>query len=800
MISGAATASRRCARRFDAAGVRCHAADGLARVPLAAAGADARRRSNARPRARAVSRRRSCAWSRTSPAASPRRRAHARRVLAPARARAGALRRRRRGAARAEAATCFVEIGPHPDAARLRGATLGDDAPDCGGHRCARAATTGREMLEALAALYRAGVAVDWRGVDAGVRAAHRRRADLPVPARAVLVPGAPRRGRRRPPRRAPAIRCSAAPAQRRRARRCSSRRCRADAPAFVRQHRVQGTSCCRPRPTSSTLLAAARSCSAQRCRRRRRDDARGAVLAATDGAPRVACSSLHAGPRRRRGVAVAISSARAAATAPWIDHLTRHLAARPRSPRRSGASLDAAARARCTEPVATDDVLRRASRDLGLDFGAGVPVAAAAWRGGAARRWARWRSSRAARPRRRALRHASGAARRLPAGAVGGASADEPTTPLYLPVGIGRLRAAPAPARTRCLSHVRLRAGGGTRRGAPTCASTTSDGTLLAEIDDVQLQPVAAGALARLGDAGSTTALHECGVAQRAAERATPGARRQRRWPRSADRAVAGHRQAAQLDALRRLPAAARCLCADHVVRALQRLGWSPRARRARARRRRSRPPRRVPARHRACSRGCSTILAEERPADARGRRVRGARPWPAPAIREPDTSTRLRAPCPGGAAPSSSSPRAWRASWPRRCAASATPPQLLFPGGSLETAERLYRDSPTARFYNGLVAERAGRGGDRPRARPLRDPRTRRRHRRHHGARAAAAAAPGVEYTFTDIGPLFVARARERFAAHAVHALRHARPRARSAGAGLRRRQLRRRRSPPT
>ena len=31
----------------------------------------------------------------------------------------------------------------------------------------------------------------------------------------------------------------------------------------------------------------------------------------------------------------------------------------------------------------------------------------------------------------------------------------------------------------------------------------------------------------------------------------------------------------------------------------------------------------------------------------------------------------------------------------------------QLLFPGGSLDTAERLYRDTPTARFFNGLMAE---------------------------------------------------------------------------------------------
>ena len=94
--------------------------------------------------------------------------------------------------------------------------------------------------------------------------------------------------------------------------------------------------------------------------------------------------------------------------------------------------------------------------------------------------------------------------------------------------------------------------------------------------------------------------------------------------------------------------------------------------------------------------------------------------------------------------------------------------PMQLLFPGGSLATAERLYRDSPTARFWNGLAAEvlaqaaPSGRGGA---GRPIRILEV--------GAGTGGTTAhvlprlaeAGVEYTFTDVGPLFVARARERF-----------------------------------
>ena len=92
-----------------------------------------------------------------------------------------------------------------------------------------------------------------------------------------------------------------------------------------------------------------------------------------------------------------------------------------------------------------------------------------------------------------------------------------------------------------------------------------------------------------------------------------------------------------------------------------------------------------------------------------------------------------------------------------------------LLFPAGSLETAERLYRDSPTARFYNSVVADVLAAAADRPHARPLRIIEL--------GAGTGGTtshvlprvAAAGVEYTYTDIGALFVARARERFADHA-------------------------------
>ena len=99
--------------------------------------------------------------------------------------------------------------------------------------------------------------------------------------------------------------------------------------------------------------------------------------------------------------------------------------------------------------------------------------------------------------------------------------------------------------------------------------------------------------------------------------------------------------------------------------------------------------------------------------------------------------------------------------------------PLALLFPGGSLADTERLYRDSPPAQAYNGLVARlvaavAAARGGEAA-TRPLRV--------LEIGAgtgsttayvlpRLAEVATPGVlQYTFTDVSPLFLNRARDKF-----------------------------------
>ncbi|MBP7570508.1 MAG: SDR family NAD(P)-dependent oxidoreductase, partial [Acidobacteria bacterium] len=88
-----------------------------------------------------------------------------------------------------------------------------------------------------------------------------------------------------------------------------------------------------------------------------------------------------------------------------------------------------------------------------------------------------------------------------------------------------------------------------------------------------------------------------------------------------------------------------------------------------------------------------------------------------------------------------------------------------LLFPGGSFDAAERMYRDSPGARAFNALVREAAafcvaGAGGRRLRVLEV------------GGGTAATTshvlpALPDdrVEYVFSDLSPAFTRRAEERF-----------------------------------
>jgi microcystin synthetase protein McyG len=92
--------------------------------------------------------------------------------------------------------------------------------------------------------------------------------------------------------------------------------------------------------------------------------------------------------------------------------------------------------------------------------------------------------------------------------------------------------------------------------------------------------------------------------------------------------------------------------------------------------------------------------------------------------------------------------------------------PLELLFPGGSLETPEKLYQESPLAHAYNGLVQEAFSKALENlPAGRPLRV--------LEIGAGTGGTTAyvlpklpsEQIHYTYTDISPAFLAKARDKF-----------------------------------
>ncbi len=111
------------------------------------------------------------------------------------------------------------------------------------------------------------------------------------------------------------------------------------------------------------------------------------------------------------------------------------------------------------------------------------------------------------------------------------------------------------------------------------------------------------------------------------------------------------------------------------------------------------------------------------------------------------------------------------------RRCAqelaevlrGEADPLQLLFPGGSLADTERLYQNSPASRTYNSVLAALVERIPGGTSTRPFRV--------LEIGAGTGGttsyvlpvlAKRPGLEYTYTDVSPLFLNKAREKFGAY--------------------------------
>ncbi|MFO1456197.1 MAG: SDR family NAD(P)-dependent oxidoreductase [Steroidobacteraceae bacterium] len=334
----------------------------------------------------------------------------------------------------------------------------------------------------------------------------------------------------------------------------------------------------------------------------------------------------------------------------------------------------------------------------------------------------------------------------------------------LFLPFSVGRY-ACRTLIGNRCHAYARLRPATGTATRQADVLVFDPDGRLVAELDDLRLKRVQAQALDRLGQRSLDDALYELRWLETTAPGAVTGAA-----PVALEAVRAGAMQAlpaltraAGLDAYDAFLPTLDRFCLELVVDALRRLGWQPAI------------GERVSAgallqqlhilpRHARLLTRLLEILSEG------GLLLVDGSHWVlAQSLEGPVTGLErdaLIASCPAAAAEVEMTARAG-AKFAEALRGEVDPLQLLFPGGTLDTAERLYRDTVPARIFNGLVADAvAALAANATAARPLRI--------LEIGAGTGGTTAhvvprlrdDAVEYTYTDVGAMFVARARERFA----------------------------------
>lgn len=651
-----------------------------------------------------------------------------------------------------------IEIGPHPTLLTLASRAWGDTGPTLVAS-LRKGRNDNEQMLEALGALYLAGAELNWRAGG---------------PGRTVDLPSYPFQRERcwfqaRPPALVPAVRGRGTghPLLGTRLRGAGSEtvfesRLSADEPGFMREHRVQGHVVVPATAYLDTLLAAARQVFGQGPVAVEDITVQEAMLLADDGAARTL--QVVCGAARQGAVAVTLSSLDedAGEAEPWVAHVSGTLRAGAAGAPVSHGSL-AALKAACAEPVEVAGFYEGFAR-RGLDFGAGFQSIQALWRG----------------PSQAVGEVALTDALAPEAGAYGmhpvlldgclqvlaAALPTDGEEGLYLPIGIGRFALHGVPG-TRCWSHVKVLASSFESSRA-TVTVWQADGALVAELVDVQLKRVSRDALARLGERWLDDCLFE--TVWRAAPLMDHDAAPQTplaMLSAQAMKALPGLRSSARLDAYDAFIPQLEALCAEYVVRTLSRLGWAPavgeHATEAVLAARLG-----VQVRHHRLFGRLMAILGE---VGLLGREASGWVVRRALHDAQPESElARLKAAYPDATAELEMTGRV-AAEMAEALRGEIEPMQLLFPGGSLDTAERMYRDAPTAQVFNGLmtevmlalVAHQATGSG-----RPLRILEI-------GGGTGGTTArvAPrlpvqGVEYTFTDIGPLFVARARERFAAH--------------------------------
>ncbi|MBI4997000.1 MAG: polyketide synthase dehydratase domain-containing protein, partial [Rhodocyclales bacterium] len=444
---------------------------------------------------------------------------------------------------------------------------------------------------------------------------------------------------------------------------------------------------------------------------------------------------------------------------ASWIGHVSARLRSGA-PPAVSSLSLDALRQ--CCSQAETPEAFYADFERRGLAFGPAFRALRQLWKGDAQ---ALGEVELAA-----DLRHEAGVWRMHPVlldgclQVMAAALAQEAGDALYLPIGIGRYSLLGTPG-SKCWSHVQIQAGGAETRRAQIHVFSEAGG-LLARLDDVQLKRVGRDALGRLGERWLDDCLYETRWLPRELPGTMPGhALSIPVLAKAASAAMAGLRESAKLDAYDRFLPRLEALCADYVEHTVRQLGWTPMAGETVIEAELA-DRLKVASRHRRLFGRLLAILNEA------GQLERSASGWLVmrglATVQPAHTLAQLQAAHPCGEVELEFTGRV-ASEFAEALRGEVEPMQLLFPGGSLDTAERLYRDTPTAQFYNGLMAEViAAAVSARSAGRVLRV--------LEIGAGTGGTTAhvvprlpaDGVEHTFTDIGPLFVAKARERFGAH--------------------------------
>jgi acyl transferase domain-containing protein/NADPH:quinone reductase-like Zn-dependent oxidoreductase/SAM-dependent methyltransferase/acyl carrier protein len=647
-----------------------------------------------------------------------------------------------------------LELGPHPTLLPFAKAVLGEQGP-----RLVPTLRKGRDdweqLLEAVASLHLAGAALDWRAVEEG---APGRTVDLPTypfqrercwfqpSAGAGAVPSAPRGRATGHPLLGTRLRVAGAEV-------VYELRATAEAPPVLRHHRVAGRAVMPGAALLEMLLAAAQE-AAGPGPVTVEDAIIGQALQVADGEARTV--QLVCGPAADGTFTAAVSSLVEAAPQgspdePWVRHVTARL--RGGAAAGEGATPEAA-RARCPTPVDPAG-LHATLAGRGVELGPPFRVVKRCAVGEG---------------------EAFGELELAPEDALdAGAYRLHPLlldgclqllTPLlaagdgdlFLPVGLARLAFHRSPG-ARCTCHAVLGPAGRASRRADLRLHDAG-GALVAELQGLALQRVSRDALdgARVG--ARLLAQHGYEPVWRTAPLPAPGPA-PAALAATAERALDGLCAQAGLAAYDQLLPRLEAACADLTARALRRLGWNPapgdEVRPAPLAERLG-----VAPRHRRLFARLLAILGEAGWLTRAGDGWVVARPLP-----DADALAVLAAL--RQAHPAAAELELTARTGAELCEAlrgERDPLQLLFPGGSLETTERLYRDSPTARIFNGLQAEvlaaAAAAASD---ARPLRILEV--------GAGTGGTTAHllprlrgrAVEYTFTDVGPLFVEQARQRW-----------------------------------